>query len=125
MNRFKKSEDGRFHTLYKSLQGMPRRFVEGFRLHFRGIAAGWGSHWKDYLIQSITASAVVLVIFFAVTPDRPVIVASIGASTFIVFALPKNHTAQPKRVIGGHILGLLSGSLLSFFPQMTILPSTQ
>jgi CBS-domain-containing membrane protein len=123
MKECEKTETGWLITLYKTVLQAPWRFIEGCRRHFRDMAAGWGNHWKDYLVQSITATIVVLIIFFIVTPDRPVIVASIGASTFIVFALPKNHTAQPKRVVGGHILGILSGSLFSFFPQMAIAPS--
>ena len=37
--------------------------------------------------------------------------AALGASTFIVFAMPKATTAQPRRLIGGHIVGLLCGFL--------------
>jgi CBS-domain-containing membrane protein len=37
-------------------------------------------------------------------------VAALGSSAFIVFAMPKNITAQPRNVIGGHVVGVISGS---------------
>jgi len=118
-----KDKSGRLESLYQYLVGAPGRFAAGCRCHINDIRIGWKAHWKEYLLQSIAATIVVFIIFFAVTPERPVIAASIGASTFIVFAMPNNHTAQPRRVVGGHIIGILCGSLFSFFPQMTILPS--
>jgi CBS-domain-containing membrane protein len=118
-----KDKSGRLESLYQYLVGAPGRFAAGRRCHINDIRIGWKAHCKEYLLQSIAATIVVFIIFFAVTPERPVIAASIGASTFIVFAMPNNHTAQPKRVVGGHIIGILCGSLFSFFPQMTMLPS--
>ena len=112
-----------FASLYRFLVSAPRRFVVGLCSHINDIRIGWKAHWQAYLVQSFAATVVVFIIFFVVTPERPVIVASIGSSAFIVFAMPNNHTAQPKRVIGGHIIGILCGSLLSFFPQTTILQS--
>jgi CBS-domain-containing membrane protein len=40
-----------------------------------------------------------------------VIVAALGASTFIVFAMPSSATAEPRRLIGEHAVGLFSGAL--------------
>jgi len=48
-----------------------------------------------------------------------VIIAAIGASSFIVFAMPKAVTAQPKSIIGGYILGLAIGALSWLIPQPT------
>ena len=57
-----------------------------------------------------------LVLWF-LTLENVVVVASIGASSFIVFAMPKSITAQARNVIGGHLVGLLSGSLCALIPQ--------
>jgi CBS-domain-containing membrane protein len=38
-------------------------------------------------------------------------VAALGASTFIVFAMLGSLTAEARRLIGGHAVGLLSGAL--------------
>ncbi len=123
MSKTDRDKFGRFESVYQYLLSAPGRFAAGFRCHISNIRIGLKEHWKEYLVQSIAATIVVFIIFFAVTPERPVIVASIGSSAFIVFAMPNNHTAQPKKVIGGHIIGVLCGSLFSFFPQMSILPS--
>ena len=40
---------------------------------------------------------------------QQVIIASIGATAFVVFALPNNLTAGARNVIGGHTAGLLCG----------------
>jgi CBS-domain-containing membrane protein len=112
-----------FERLYQFAVSTPGRLIVGCRRHFQQVGIGWKSRWRQYLVQSIVATIVVFIIFFAITPERPVIVASIGASTFIVFAMPNNHTSQPKRVIGGHIIGIFCGSIFSFFPQMALLPS--
>lgn len=70
--------------------------------------------WKNYLFQSIYATLVILIVLFLLQLRHAVIIASIGATAFIVFAMPKNVTAQPRNVIGGHLVGLLSGTLCGF-----------
>jgi len=45
-----------------------------------------------------------------------VIVAAAGATTFTVFALPHHGTAQPRNVIGGHVIGIAVGFACSFLP---------
>ena len=51
-----------------------------------------------------------LILYFFKALAGLVIVAALGASTFIVFATPGSITAEPRRLIGGHTVGLLSGS---------------
>jgi len=67
---------------------------------------------KSYIMQSLLAALVVAIIllFFRILGGF-VIVAALGASTFIVFAMPSSITAEPRRLIGGHAVGLLSGAL--------------
>ena len=72
-------------------------------------------HWKNYVLQSALAT-LALLLALCVTranQDQMVLVASIGATAFIVFALPNNLTARPRNVIGGHIVGLSCGFLAS------------
>ena len=45
------------------------------------------------------------------TLEDAVIVTSLGATAFIIFAAPSSSTAQPGRVIGGEIIGCLCGGL--------------
>ncbi len=40
-----------------------------------------------------------------------VVIAAIGSSTFVVFVMPKARQARPRSLIGGHIVGLISGTI--------------
>ncbi|MBI2847674.1 MAG: HPP family protein [Chloroflexi bacterium] len=65
---------------------------------------------KPYIVQSllaVAAAAVILTFLRVIT--HTAIIAALGSSTFIVFALPNTHNAQPRCLIGGHIIGLVSG----------------
>ncbi|MFC1847199.1 HPP family protein [Chloroflexota bacterium] len=65
---------------------------------------------KHYILQSLMATVTIAIILhFVGFLTRGAIVAALGASTFIVFAMPKAITAQPRRIIGGHVVGLLCG----------------
>ena len=85
------------------------------------IRVDFPNRWKNYLYQSFLAMAVVFIVLWLLTLQNAVVIASIGATAFIVFTMPKNITAQPRRVIGGHILGLVSGSLCSLIPHTSTL----
>ena len=43
-----------------------------------------------------------------------------GATTFIVFAMPKAASAKPKNVIGGHLVGLLIGMAFNFVDMLYV-----
>ena len=45
-----------------------------------------------------------------------VVIASLGATSFVVFAMPTHPTAQPRNVIWGQMIGLASGSAWSLVP---------
>jgi len=79
--------------------------------------------WKNYLYQSLLATVVVFIVLLLLTAEHAVVIASIGATAFIVFTMPRNITAEPRRVIGGHLIGLFSGSLCALIPQPSIFPS--
>jgi CBS-domain-containing membrane protein len=67
---------------------------------------------KHYILQSLLAViAVAIILYFVETLTHAAIVAALGASSFIVFAMPKTVAAEPRRLIGGHISGLLCGML--------------
>ena len=76
--------------------------------------------WKNYLYQSFLATVVIFLVLLLLNMEHVVVIASIGATAFIVFTMPRNITAAPRRVIGGHITGLFSGSLCALIPQSSI-----
>ena len=75
-------------------------------------------HWPNYLIQSAIAT-VAFALILIVHPNQ-IIIASLAATTFIIFAMPGIITAQPRRVIGGHLVGLICGTLCYFIPHNSV-----
>jgi CBS-domain-containing membrane protein len=63
------------------------------------------------------------IVLLAFTMQQATIVTSLAATIFIVFMAPTSLAAQPRKVIGGHSIGLLCGSLLSLVPNT--LPATR
>ena len=66
---------------------------------------------KSYIMQSLLAVvAVAIILYFVEVLTHAAIVAALGASAFIVFAMPHSITAKSRRLIGGHIVGIISGT---------------
>lgn len=78
-------------------------------------------HWKHYVLQSMLATLSVFMVLYFLSLQDAVIIASIGATAFIVFAMPDSITAQSRNVIGGHIVGLFCGFLFSLIPHSALL----
>ena len=72
-------------------------------------------HWKQYLIQSSYAAITVFFITIILS-NNPVVIASIGATAFIVFAMPNNVAAEPKRIIRRTPGGFFSRVLFCSIP---------
>jgi CBS-domain-containing membrane protein len=89
-----------------------RKMIDEFRLH-----------WKNYVFQSLFATLAVFVVLYFLTLQNAVIIASIGATAFIVFAMPKALTANARNVIGGHVVGLFWGFVFSLIPHATLFGS--
>ena len=67
---------------------------------------------KSYILQSLLAVlALAVILYFVEFLTHAAIIAALGASTFIVFAMPHSIIAQPRRLIGGHVVGVLTGTL--------------
>jgi CBS-domain-containing membrane protein len=66
---------------------------------------------RNYLIQALLAMVFLSVIlYFVEFLTQAAIVVALGSSTFIVFAMPRSITAQPRRLIGGHLVGIIVGA---------------
>ena len=74
-------------------------------------------HWKNYVFQSLFATLVIFLILLSLSlQEDAVIIASLGATTFIVFAMPEQVTAKSRNIIGGYIVGFLCGLICSLVP---------
>ena len=75
------------------------------------------TYWKNYVFQSLAAAATVFVLLLLVSiQKKPVIIASVAATTFIVFAMPGYITARAGNIIGGHVIGMLCGFVIPAIP---------
>jgi CBS-domain-containing membrane protein len=54
---------------------------------------------------------ILLVALDAVT--QTVLIAALGASAFIAFAVPRSLVSSPRCMIGGYLIGIIAGALMS------------
>ena len=87
------------------------------------IDSEFRQYWKHYVMQSILATLAVFIVLYFLSLQHAVIIASIGATAFIVFAMPDSITAQARNVIGGQLVGLFCGFLCSLIPQPAVIYS--
>ena len=78
------------------------------------IREKFGKLWKYYLLQTLLATFVIFALTLILGKDRIVIISAMGATTFIVFAMPKAVSARTRNVVGGHLVGLISGAIFYF-----------
>lgn len=72
--------------------------------------------WPYHMLQSIfSAVALLLIILLIGDINKMVAISAMGASCFIVFAMPKAVSAQTRNVVGGHFTGLICGLIFYFF----------
>ena len=72
-------------------------------------------YFLNYLFQSIMATlTLIIILYFENMFTNAAIVASMGATTFIIFAMLKYTTIQPRRIIGGYVMGIIVGIFCSY-----------
>ena len=86
------------------------RFLDGRLKH----------HIVRYIFQCCLAALTVgLVLHFLDTVHQTVIIASIGASAFLVFAAPEAYSSRPRSLLGGYCAGILIGALSALIGKLT------
>ena len=90
---------------------------------FGGLKGNWDMKrleitcLKGCIIQNSLAVLVVFLVLLLVNIENVVVVVAVGASAFIVFAMPSNRTASSKNIIGGHMTSFFVGSACALIPQ--------
>ena len=78
-----------------------------------------------YVIQCLLAMVSVLVVLIVLkTISSAAIIASLGASAFIVFTLPKTEASRPKVMIGAYIIGVAIGTGCYWLAQLVPVTGT-
>ena len=73
--------------------------------------------WKNYVFQSLFATLVIFAVLLVLSSGQAVIIASIGSTAFIVFAMPNSIAARPMNIIGGQLVGFACGYLCGLIPH--------
>ncbi len=90
---------------------------------FTEIVEEFKLYWKSYIFQSFLATLTTFLVLLALSVKHAVIVASIGSTAFIIFVTPEKKIARARNVIGGHLIGLITGSLCALIPHLLFLHS--
>jgi len=81
--------------------------------------------WR-FVAQSVLAfGAVSVIAVYLGALTNGAVVAALGASAFVVFAMPQHKTAQPRSLLGGHALCIAAGLLCSIPFRFAWLPRTE
>lgn len=68
-----------------------------------------------YVFQSFLATLAILsILLFLDVLNQTALIAALGATTFIVFTAPKSYASRARPLIGGYIIGVLSGVFCHF-----------
>ena len=82
----------------------------------------YGTHFrldnfKRYGLQCGLAGIGVLVLLLVLDAvTQTVLIASLGASAFIAFAVPRSLHSGPRHLIGGYVVGMTAGVAMAFLP---------
>ena len=79
--------------------------------------------WKNYVFQSLFATLIIFAVLLVLSSWQAVIIASIGSTAFIVFAMPNSVAARPVNIIGGQLVGFACGYLCGLIPHESFLVS--
>lgn len=72
-----------------------------------------------YIFQCLLATvSAMLVLFVLDVASNAVVIASLGASCFIVFTMPHAKASRPRQLLGGYAAGLAIGTLCHFLSEI-------
>lgn len=67
-----------------------------------------------YLTQCVMATVVIFsILVFLNIFTQTVLIAALGATTFIAFTMPHVNSARPRYLVGGYTMGIIAGVLFS------------
>lgn len=83
------------------------------------------NNFKRYGLQCGLAGVGVLVLLLVLDAvTQTVLIASLGASAFIAFAVPRSLHSSPRHLIGGYVIGIFSGIAMSSLYSLFTLDGT-
>jgi CBS-domain-containing membrane protein len=81
--------------------------------------------YKRYALQCGMAGVVVLILLLVLDAvTQTVLIAALGASAFIAFAVPRSLHSDPRCLIGGYLIGMISGVTMSLVHSLFFMSGT-
>ena len=69
--------------------------------------------FRRYFLQCALAGIVVLILLMLLdTVTQTVLIAALGSSAFVAFAVPHSLHSSPRHLVGGYCVGLIAGCLM-------------
>jgi CBS-domain-containing membrane protein len=91
-----------------------RRRVARTAVRWRLIDSKFRHNKRRYVAQCLMATVTILLVLLLLDSVRQtVLIASLGASAFIAFAMPRSYPSRPRAMIGGYGVGTTIGCALS------------
>lgn len=91
-----------------------RRSIRGIILGGRLLDRKIRRRWRSYLFQcGLSTVALLVILLVEDVVLRAAIVVAIASTAFIVFVIPHSVASSPQRVIGGHVVAVIVGSIFS------------
>lgn len=80
-------------------------------------------NFRRAVLQCGLAGVVVLILLLVLDAvTQTVLIAALGSSAFIAFAVPRSLHSGPRHLIGGYVVGILAGSLMAWLNGLVNLP---
>ena len=74
----------------------------------------------NYIFQCLLATSIIFIsLLFLNVLTETALIASLGATSFIVFAMPKTYASSPRRLIGGYSIGIGIGLICYYLGSLT------
>jgi CBS-domain-containing membrane protein len=77
---------------------------------------------KQYLFQcGLATFSILVVLLFLDILKHTAIIATLGATAFIIFVMPKSYISMPRQVLGGYLIGIVIGCLCHLLAHFSII----
>ena len=77
---------------------------------------------RKYVLQCLIAILTIIAILGALDVERnTAVIASLGATAFIIFAMPAAISSTPRRVLGGYAVGIALGVLFGYLASLGLI----
>jgi CBS-domain-containing membrane protein len=77
--------------------------------------------WRYIFQSSLAAFTILCVLIFLEVLKHTAIIASLGATLFIVFTSPRAYSSHPRPLIGGYLVGIASGLLCDLISESLLM----